>query len=95
LTDLTILENTPYLREEVSEPNTDSMASQSTLADLMAKLEALAHDMAQTRADLHETKEQVKKYLVESPPLLEKIHPHRETTVVITLITHPIPMINI
>jgi len=27
----------------------------------MAKLEALTHDMAQTWADLHETKEQVKK----------------------------------
>ena len=51
---------TPYLHEEVSEPNTDSMASQPTLADLVAKLEALTHDMAQARADLHETKEQVK-----------------------------------
>ena len=51
---------TPYLREEVSEPNTDSIVSQPTLADLMAKLEALTHDMAQTRADLHEIKEQVK-----------------------------------
>ena len=51
---------TPYLREEVSETNTDSMTSQPTLADLMTKLEALTHDMAQTRADLHETKEQVK-----------------------------------
>jgi len=51
---------TPYLREEVSEPNTDSMTSQPMLADLIAKLEALIHDMAQTRADLHETKEQVK-----------------------------------
>ena len=86
---------TPYSCKEVSEPNTDSMASQSTIADLKAKLEALTHDMAQTRADLRETKEQVKKYLVESPPLLEKIHPHRETAVVITLITYLIPMINI
>ena len=50
---------TPYLRE-VSEPNIDSIASQPTLVDLMAKLKALTHDMAQTRADLHETKEQVK-----------------------------------
>jgi len=39
---------TPYLCEEVSEPNTDSMSSQPALADLMAKLEALTHDMAQT-----------------------------------------------
>ena len=37
---------TLYLREEVSEPNTDSMLSQATIADLMAKLEALTHDMA-------------------------------------------------
>ena len=44
---------TPYLREEVSEFNTDSMASQPTLTDLMAKLEALTCDMTQTRADLH------------------------------------------
>ena len=75
---------TPYLREEVSERNTDSMASQPILADLMAKLEALIHDMAQTQADLHKTKSKEKKYLVESP-LLEKIHPHRGATVVITL----------
>jgi len=47
---------TPYLREEVS----DSMASQPILADFMAKLDALTHDLAQARADLHETKEQVK-----------------------------------
>ena len=52
--------STPYLREKVSEPNTDFMASQPTLADLMAKLEALTHNMAQTRAALHGTKEQVK-----------------------------------
>ena len=36
------------------------MASQSTLDNLIAKLEALTHDTAQTQADLHETKEQVK-----------------------------------
>ena len=57
---MTTRSGTPYLREEVSEPNTDSMASQPLLADLMAKLEALTHDMAQTWADLHETKDQVK-----------------------------------
>jgi len=33
---------------------------QPTLADLMAKLETLTHDMAQTQADLHETKKQAK-----------------------------------
>ena len=55
-----IRSGTPYL-SEVSELNTDFMASQPTLADLMAKLEALTLDMAQTRADLHKTKEQVKK----------------------------------
>jgi len=87
--------DTPYLHEKASEPNTDSMASQPTLPDLITKLEALTYEMTQTRADLHETKEQIKKYLVESLPLLEKIHPRRETTVVIILITHPIPMINI
>ena len=47
---------TPYLREDVSEPNSDFMASQPTLADLMAKLEALTHDMARMQADLHATK---------------------------------------
>ena len=36
------------------------MASQPTLADLMAKFEALTHDMAQTRVDLHGIKEQLK-----------------------------------
>ena len=52
--------DTLYLREEDSEPNTDFITSQPTLPDLMAKLEALTHDMAQTRADLHKTKEQIK-----------------------------------
>ena len=36
------------------------MTSQPTLANLMAKLEVLTHDMAQTQADPQETKEQVK-----------------------------------
>ena len=39
---------TTYLREEVSETNIDSMTSQPTLANLMAKLEALTHNIAQT-----------------------------------------------
>ena len=50
--------STLYLREEVSEPNNDSMTSQPILIDLIAKLGILT--MAQSRADLHETKEQVK-----------------------------------
>jgi len=32
---------TPYSCKEVSEPNTDSMTSQSTLADIMANLDFL------------------------------------------------------
>ena len=36
------------------------MVSQPTLTDLIAKLEALTYDTAQTRADLHKTKGQVK-----------------------------------
>ena len=35
-----------YLLDEISEPNTDFMASQPILADLIAKLEALTHNMA-------------------------------------------------
>ena len=57
---------TPYLREEVNKLNTDSIAFQPTLADLIAKLEALTHDMAHNRADLHETKVQVKNICRES-----------------------------
>ena len=43
--------DTLYLCEEVSEPNTDFMTSQPTLADLMAKFEALTYDIAQTQVD--------------------------------------------
>jgi len=37
-----------YLLDEISEPNTDFMASQSTLVDLMAKLEILTTGLDKT-----------------------------------------------
>ena len=37
-----------YLLGETSEPNTDFMASQSTVANLMAKLEALTTGLDKT-----------------------------------------------
>jgi len=41
-----------YLLGETSEPNTDFMSSQPTLADLMAKLEALTTGLDKTNEKL-------------------------------------------
>ena len=84
---------TSYLSEEVSELDTDFMASQPFLTDLMAKLEALTHDMAQTRVDLHETKEQVKEISCRKSIARENSSSSRNNR--LTLITYPILMINI
>ena len=50
---------TPYLCEKVSEPNTNSMASQPTLADIMAKLDFLTQEVNSFRLDAKWLKENV------------------------------------
>jgi len=50
---------TPYLREEVSESNTDSMASQPSLTDIMSKLDFLTQEANAFRLDANWLKENV------------------------------------
>ena len=64
-----------------------------TLIPWPAKLEALTYEMTQARADLHEIKEQVKEISCRESSTVGEHHSHRERTIVITLITHPISMV--
>jgi len=50
---------TPYLCEKVSEPNTDSMASQLTLADIMTNLDFLTQETNAFCLDAKQLKENV------------------------------------
>jgi len=75
---------TPYLSEKVSEPNTDSMASQPTLAGIMAKLDFLTQEVNAFRLDAKRLKENVNRVVI-------KLETHKQnlksgTTCVILII---------
>ena len=64
----------PYLLGETSEPNTDFMASQLTLADIVAKLDFLTQEANAFRLNAKRLKKNVNRVVIklETQPKLKK-----------------------
>jgi len=74
----------PYLCEKISEPNTDSMASQLTLTDIMAKLDFLIQEANAFHLDAKRLKENVNKVVFKLET--HKQNPKSSATCVIPII---------